>query len=492
MNSFNPSLFSEKANLASHLFQTPSISAAVIYNDEIIFEDGFGTIAADSDQKSNENTSYAIASMTKSMTAACLSMLAEQNIFHWEDPVRKFLPYFDLYDTFAAREMQVRDLLIHNSGLKEVSGGTLWYGSDLSREEVIRRLRFIHPASSFRSTYAYQNVCYLAAGLVLEAVSGERWEDFLTDHLFTPLAMNRTMPTLSRLKASNMGNIATPYFMLNGKLTATPYRSHDNCGPAASVHSTAHDLANYLRLFLNNGSFEGRQILKPETVREIRKPRVVDGISVKRAHPRLEQRFPCYGYGWRIRDYGGKLEISHTGGVDGNRCYMAYFPEEKFGAVVLTDSEDRRAYLSLMLTIFDMMTGLEPVDWLSVLENEPNDCSSKTLPEQIKGTVPSLSMDDCAGAYRDAAYGDILVENCKNKLVLSFTRTSAFTADLIHYHYNTWQLCWRDPYIPHGLVTFIPGCDGLAAFIHFDQPNLLDVDFSELEMNIPKVCVRSN
>ncbi len=296
MKKFDTTLFTATIRRALETFATPAASVAIIRDREIIFSGGFGSCTLDTQEPVDENTAYAIASMSKSTVAASLAMLHEQNAFHWDDPVSEFLPDFRLKDDFASKEIRVIDLLLHRCGLNSESAGTLWYGSDYSREEVLRRLRFLRPVSSFRSAIAYQNVCFLAAGMVIQAISGKSWDDFVSENLFTPLNMTRTFPTLAALRASGIGNIATPHALIDNETVRIPYRNHDNVGPAASVHSTALDLAQYLLMYLNGGTYNDHRLLSAESVAFLHRPHVSydAGPASTFPHPRLAPHFPAY------------------------------------------------------------------------------------------------------------------------------------------------------------------------------------------------------
>src|SRR5262249_13260727 len=150
----------------------------------------------------DDHTLFSIGSISKSFTAMALGMLVEEGKLSWDDPVTQYLPYFQLYDPYVTREFTLRDLLVHRSGLPEFCGGILWYGSDYSREEVVKRLRYIKPVSSFRSTFGYQSVTYMAAGEVIRAVTGKSWEDFIRERIFTPLDMKESSSLFRELKGA--------------------------------------------------------------------------------------------------------------------------------------------------------------------------------------------------------------------------------------------------------------------------------------------------
>lgn len=475
--------FEQTVERAREAFAVPAVSAAVIKDGEIIYENGFGTRTMGEDRPVDADTVYAIASMSKSMTATVLMMEKEAGHLDLNTRVSDYLPEFELMDPFASREMTVRDLLLHRSGLRSEAGGLLWYGSERSKTEVMKRMRYLRPKTSFRSTYDYQNIFFMTAGLVLEAVTGKTWEENLQTRLFDPLGMKRTTPTHAEMIRHWDGNVASPHAPVEGIQQHVPYRNHDNCGPAASVNSTAHDIAQYLRMYLRKGA----DLLKPESVDELISPFIYAPDDYqKEIHPRLIPKFPMYGYGWHSQDYCGFREVYHSGGVDGMRCRMAFFPEKNCGCVVLTNCEDRSAYTSLMLTLYDMLLGVEPLDWVSLFAAQPPE-KQPQLPPQIPGTTPRYSVDEILGLYYDTACEHIAIMKVGGTPMLRFRHSPVFTATLTHYHYDTWRLNWCDRYIPDGLLTIVPGPTGEIAGIHFDQPDLLDVHFDELDPVIRRI-----
>ena len=188
-------------------WETPGLALAIVKNDSVIFMKGYGVRKMGEDAPVTPRTIFAIASTTKAMTAACLGMLVDSAKVRWDDPVTKFLPWFQLSDPYVTRELTVRDILCHRSGLER--GDNLWYFSPYSREEVLRRVRFLKPAWSFRSRYGYQNIMFVAAGQIVPSVTGMTWDAFVADRLFTPLGMTRTNTSVKLL--AGMDDVATPH-----------------------------------------------------------------------------------------------------------------------------------------------------------------------------------------------------------------------------------------------------------------------------------------
>ena len=159
-------------------WEIPGLSVAVLKNGQPVFSRGFGVTSLDRPTDVDEHTIFAIGSNTKAFTAAAIGLLVSEGKLDWDDRVNRYLPDFCMYDPFASQEMTIRDLLCHRGGLGTWSGDLLSYGSSYSRDEIIRRIRFIPPAYSFRAGYGYCNLLFLTAGQLIPVVTGQNWDDF--------------------------------------------------------------------------------------------------------------------------------------------------------------------------------------------------------------------------------------------------------------------------------------------------------------------------
>ena len=178
-------------------FEVPGLALVIVKDGQVVALRGYGTRTAGAREPVDEHTVFQIASNTKAFTAALLAMLVDEGKVHWDDRVQKYLPWFELYDPWVTREFTVRDLLTHRSGLGLGAGDLTWWHSDYSREDIVRRLRSVPPVTSFRTAYAYDNVLYIAAGLVVEAASGRKWDDFLRERILVPLGMTDANTTVT-------------------------------------------------------------------------------------------------------------------------------------------------------------------------------------------------------------------------------------------------------------------------------------------------------
>src|SRR5690606_19066855 len=208
----------------------------------------------------------------------------------------------------------------------------LWYGSDLTREDIVRRVRWLEPSWSFRSQFGYQNIMYLAAGEVAEELSGRSWDELVQERIFAPLGM-RTSTTAIRPLAS-MRNVATPHSRIDGKVSPITWRDIDNAGPAGSINSNVREMAAWVRLQLRRGEFNGHRIVSEANHREMWSPHTI--IQIDTAAERLypETHFRTYGLGWFLEDYRGRRLVHHGGNIDGMSALVAMMPEHDVGLVI--------------------------------------------------------------------------------------------------------------------------------------------------------------
>src|ERR1044071_1648315 len=211
----------EYAARAGQEWKVPGFSLAVVKDDKVVFVKGYGVRELGKTEPVDKDTLFAVASNTKAFTSAALATLVDEGKLRWDDPVTKYLPYFQLYDPYVTREMTVRDLLSHRSGLATFGGDLLWYETNYDRREILRRIRYLKPTSSFRSRYGYQNIMFLAAGQVVAAVSGKSWDEFIRERFFVPLGMASTNTSITAFKSA--GNIASPHNEMDGKIRVVRY-----------------------------------------------------------------------------------------------------------------------------------------------------------------------------------------------------------------------------------------------------------------------------
>jgi CubicO group peptidase (beta-lactamase class C family) len=440
-------------------FGVPGLAVAVVKDGRVVLAKGYGVRRAGEEAPVDADTLFGIASNTKAFTCAALSILGEEGRLSWDDPVTKHLPAFQMWDPWVTREVTVRDLVTHRAGLGLGEGDLMWWPPTThTRAEVMRGIRWLKPASSFRSRYAYNNVMYVAAGELLAAVSGKGWDDFVRERILSPLGMSRSNTSV---KASR-DNVAAPHLRTKGVLAPVAPMDFDNVGAAGSINSTATDMARWVRMLVECG--RGREapagetcLLKPESIRQMWSAQFPLGTPDPPAglEP-LKANFAAYGLGFGLRDYRGRKLVSHTGGLPGYVSQVALVPEERLGLVVLTNQEETGAFEAVKYRIFDEYLGapVPPVDWIAAFRKRAEDERRKAEETVAKAAAardatsrPSLPLGKYAGRYRDPWYGDATVTEENGRLVLDMIRTPGMVATLEHWQQDTFVARWRQAFM---------------------------------------------
>ncbi|RYF88078.1 MAG: serine hydrolase [Chitinophagaceae bacterium] len=467
-------------------WEIPGMAVAIVKNDTVIFAKGFGVTDILKKNPVNENTLFAIASNSKAFTSASLAILVDEKKITWDDKVTKHLPYFKLQDECATKEMTIRDLLSHKSGLKTFSGDLLWFGSNISREEIVKRARFIKPSYGFRTKYGYQNIMFIAAGEVIPAVSGKTWDEFVKERFLQPLGMNRTNTSI--LAQATDKNVAQPHVRWNGKMQPVPYLNYDNSGSAAAINSSVNDMTRWIRLHLNKGTLEGKKYFGEDVHRDMWTPQTLNPMSKGAEKLWPSKHFQAYGLGWDLFDYHGRKVVNHSGGLEGMISQVVMVPEEKLGFVVLTNTDNSLPY-ALMYEITDRFLGEDGRDWSKVLlefkkagQKRDAEAKEKLEKERPKNAKPAHKLKEYAGTYRSELYGDVVVKAEGKKLTFQMVPSPLYKGELNIWEKDEFVLSWSHPtFLPGGRVTFVADDKGNIVEMKMDVPNP-DFDFTELEL----------
>lgn len=478
----------EYATKAGRDWKVPGFALAIVKDDKVVFTKGYGVRKLGETAPVDEHTLFAIASNSKAFTAAALGTLVDEGKIKWDDPATKYLPGFQLYDPYATRELTVRDLLSHRSGLATFGGDLLWYEANYDRQEILRRIRFLKPTSSFRSRYGYQNIMFLAAGEIVPSVTGKSWDDYVRERFFAPLGMRRTVTSIAAFK--NMDNIAAPHNELDGQLRVVRYSNVDAAGGAAAINSSVADMAHWLRLLLARGKHDGKQLFSAAVSREMWMPNTIIPIGEQAEKFNPTRHFHAYGLGFFLSDYQGRKVASHGGGLDGMISQVAMMPEENLGLVVLTNSETPLS-TALVNKVFDTMLGVAARrDWSAEMleRTRQGELAARAEEKMIEAsrranTRPSLALSDYAGNYGGEMFGEARVTEENGKLVVRLVPSPNFVGDLEHWHFDTFRIRWRESVsypFGRGFVTFVLDPQGKVGEMKLDVPNP-DFDFKELE-----------
>lgn len=452
------------------------MAIAVIKDDKTVFAKGYGVRELGKPDKVDKNTVFAIASNSKAFTAAALAILVDEKKIAWDDKVSEYLPDFQMYDPWVTSELTIRDVISHRVGLDTFSGDLLWYETTYTDDDILKRVKFLKPVSSFRTRYGYQNLMFIVAGKIIEKVSGKPWGEFVKQRILDPLGMSRTVTTIKNLP----DNAAFPHNESGGTLRVLPRGNVDGAAAAAGLNSSVSDLSKWIRLQLGRGKFEGRQIFSERSSWEMWQPNIMLPITEPASKFIPTRHFNAYGMGWFLYDYQGRKIVNHSGGLDGMLSYTVLIPEENAGFVVLTNSESP-AYAILMNKIRDVLVGTPSRDWNAeakqqVARNKAAEAERQKKADEarVPNTKPTLALSAYAGIYTDKMYGDVIISEVNGKLLMRFGPSPNFVADLEPWNYDTFQIKWRPSVaynFPRGFATFTIDKYGKTDELKIDQPN---------------------
>jgi CubicO group peptidase (beta-lactamase class C family) len=429
-------------------WQAPGIAAAIVRDGEIHYLGGVGVHELGSDKTVTADTLFPIGSCTKAFTATALALLVAEGKAGWDDPVRQHLPWFRLEDPFADRDIRLRDLLCHRIGLARHD--LLWYRAPWSVEESVRRMAFLERSTSFRSTFEYNNLAYLAAGLAISSIAKQPWHEFVQERLFKPLKMSNAVFTSG--EARKAADHASPHgHDNNGKVVVIPWYDDDKqIRASGSIKASIRDLSHWLRFQLEGGKYEGKRLLSAEVLEETHtgQKTVETRSAAARAAGAIQVN---YGLGWYISEYRGHGILEHGGAVDGFRARIVLVPGKKLGMVLLTNLEDMEIVNAADNNLLDHLLGLEKKDWNAFFKEERKKAETareerlKKRPKRVSGAKPSRELEAYAGTYSEPAYGTVKITRNGDALVLNW---SSFQLSLMHFHYDTFVTPPKDHRLP--------------------------------------------
>src|SRR5690606_26374318 len=404
----------ELVNRTLKTFNVPGISVGIIHDGKVVLAKGYGIANIETGEKVNSATNFGIASNSKAFTAAALGMLVDENKIKWDDKVIQYIPEFKMYNDDVTNEFTIRDLLTHRSGLGLGAGDLMVWpdGHDFTPEDIIRNIHFLKPVSGFRTKYDYDNLLYIIAGVVIERVSGESWIDFIQKEILNPLEMKRTAPSWNSLKDTS--NAVAPHVPIDGKLKVIDRYTNHIFDAAAGIYSNVNDLTKWVQFQLDEGEINENQLISVEQMRELKTPQTLMPFSTK---PPYNSLFKAYGLGFQLQDVNGKLEVSHTGGLEGIVTQIVMIPQENLGIIVLTNQQSGAAFMAISNTIKDFYLGLPEKDWVQEYEDlmtkrvgDADKVTEEVWAQVRKNETSKLpDTEDLIGVYNDNWFGEITI-----------------------------------------------------------------------------------
>ena len=487
-------------------FDVPGVAVAIVKDGQVVLERGYGVRKLGEPAKVDEHTMFAIASNTKAFTAAALNMLQDEGKLKTTDRVIDHLPWFRMSDPYVTREMRIRDLLAHRSGLSLGAGDLLyWPTTTYSTREVAERLKDVPLTGGFREQYAYDNILFGVAQLVVEEASGMSFKQFLQSRIFTPLGMGETRYNSDDLKPGD--NVAVGHAKFDFKdLKPVGVTSWRNVSGAGGLYSSVHDIAKWMNVQLAGGVYAGsgddaKRLFSEQRQREMwtmLTPIPVGKPSVPELAP-VVPNFSGYGQGWNLSDYGGDKLVWHTGGWPGQVSRLTLVPGRKLGVIVLTSAELGVAFNAVTYRALDMMLGRSGNDWLKAYaasyaksQADADTSWQKHVAARAANSTPSLPLANYAGTYRDPWYGDVLIRQGAKGLELQFSKTAELLGDIEHWQHDSFIVRWRDRGLnADAFVNFSLDADGKIREMRMEPVSpLTDFSFDFQDLRLVPVAAK--
>lgn len=419
-------------------WNVPGVALAVVNNHEVLFAEGFGLRNIENKLPVTPHSLFAIGSVTKAFVATGAAMLVDEGKLEWDKPVREYLPWFKLQDTFASERITMRDLLTHRSGLPRHE--KMWWKSNASRYELIRRLRYLQPSADLRATFQYQNIMYVTAGYLIGEVAGMSWEDFTQQRILDPLGMNES--NFSAEVTQTTADFAYPYIARDGGIHALTFYHNDETAPAGAINSNLVDLAKWVQFQLNGGKVDGKQLVSEKALAEIHKAQML--IDDPATAKYTGEEFLAYGLGWFIAPYRGRKMLRHSGGIDGFVTQCAFVPAENLGVILYANLNETYMPGIALRAVFDHVLGVDDIDWnarVKTLVTEEDSGLDKSRhaseAQRVPNTQPSHPLNDFVGEYEHPGYGVMRIERAGDGLRVVL---HSVPSPLTHYHYDIFEL----------------------------------------------------
>jgi CubicO group peptidase (beta-lactamase class C family) len=389
----------------------PGMAIAVVHEDAVVYLKGFGVREAGTDLAVDADTVFQLASVSKPVASTVVAALVGDGVVTWDDPIVQHDPAFQMYDPWVTREVTLRDMFAHRSGLPEHAGDLLEdIGYD--RADVLHRLRYQRPDSSFRAHYAYTNFGLTAAAVAAARAAGRSWEDLSAERLYGPLGMTATSSRFADYQAAP--NRARTHVLVDGRYDARYVRQPDAQSPAGGVSSTVRDMARWLRLHLAGGRLDGQQVVAAAALAETYRPEIVSGPLRDPATDRAS----FYGLGWNVGyDAHGRVYLNHSGGFElGAATFVGLVPTAQLGIVVLTTAAPIGMPEAIGRSFLDLaLDGAIERDWFPLFAqafaaiNEPRYGLSVDYSSPPAEPSPPLSLEAYVGTYDNDLFGPIEV-----------------------------------------------------------------------------------
>ncbi|MDH4214230.1 MAG: serine hydrolase [Candidatus Thorarchaeota archaeon] len=428
------------------LWRAPGIAAIAIKDNEVIYSKGFGYRDVANKLLMTKDTTHPIASCTKSFTSTAIAMLVDEGKLEWNTPIQEFIPRFRLKDFVTSSRVTIVDILSHRTGLPRHE--MIWINDEFTYRQILDRLPYLDLSADIRMKYQYCNLMYLAASVIIEELSGVSYNEFISKRIFKPLGMKNSNFSVTDMQKTP--NYAKPYKIDYQKeefdIIECEFIANDSATGAGCINASVDDMGKWLIFHLNNGMVGNKQLVSPENLRMTHDPVIIESVQGILSMYIPEQkvfRMNTYALGWMGVMYRGYRVVTHSGGIDGSTCRMAFLPDENIGAMAIVNQSNSYLQVAAMYHLVDKILGLDPVDWnglLKPLEDSQTKVIKESGDQSLKlrktNTKPTFDLQEYAGTYNHPGYGTFNFREVDGELKVKY---GTIEYPLTHYHYDTFQ-----------------------------------------------------
>ena len=421
-------------------WNTPGIGVGIVVNDKLVFAKGYGFRDYENKVPFTPTTLCPIASNSKLFTAISAGMLVEEGKLTWDKPVRESVPTIQFFNDQLNNNVTLRDMLSHRTGVTRHD--LIWFKSPFTREELFSKLKYLEPQEPMRETFLYNNLMYAGAGHIIELKSGKSWEQFVRDRIFTPLDMKATNFTIADMTKNPDHGVPFREKRDSFELYKIPfYEDTEGVAPAGAVISNIEDLSHWVIALMNDGKYNGKQVLPPDVLKATLQPAIGLPNSLGESQGFWELLNPAYGMGRETAAYRGHLLTFHGGDLPGFHSQVSFMPNDKIGVIVLVISDHSAPLYNIVsYNVYERLLGMDQTPWSQrrlqqrlAGKKAGTEARAKAGGDRVANTKPSHALADYAGEYENPAYGILNIAMKSDALQFGFHE---FQFPLSHFHYD--------------------------------------------------------
>ncbi len=421
-------------------WNTPGIGVGIVVKDKLVFAKGYGYRDYEQKLPFTPTTLSQIASNSKLFTAVAAGMLVEEGKLSWDKPVREAVPTIQFYNDQLNSNVTLRDMLSHRTGVTRHD--LIWFKSPFTRKELFEKLKYLEPQEPMRTAFLYNNLMFSAVGEIIELKSGMRWEQFVRERILAPLDMGSTTYTISDMQKHPDHGVPYREKRDSFELYKIPYyEDTEGVAPAGAIISNINELSHWLIALMNEGKYNGKQVLPPNVLKATLQPAIGLPNSLGESRGYWEILNPDYGMGRSIASYRGHLLTYHGGDLPGFHSQISFMPNDKIGVIVAVISDHSAPlYNVVSFNVYERLLGMDQTPWsqrqLQVrLANKKagTQARAKAGEDRVPNTKPSHPLASYAGEFENPAYGILKIGLKGDQLQFGFHE---FQFPLSHFHFD--------------------------------------------------------